>query len=110
MEFAQCLGMLTKGDPALARGAFECYLRGTLAFQVGGDRVMYRADCAVACLGTIAKTLSHLLASEAVCERALSWFKCPFKKDRLRSDVDLITAEMGIRARQIRLKRADDGE
>jgi hypothetical protein len=50
----------------------------------------------------------HLPTSEAVCERAISCFEWPFKKERLRSDVDLTTAVMPIRARQIRLKRVDD--
>ena len=98
MEFAQYFGMLAKGDPALIRGAFECYLRGTLVFHVGWDQVKYHADYAVACLGTIAKTLSHLPSSEAVCERAIPLFKWLFKTDRERSDLELITAEMRIRA------------
>jgi hypothetical protein len=52
----------------------------------------------------------RLPTTEAVCERAISWFKWIFNTHRMQSDVDLITAEMAIRARQIRLHAEDVGD
>jgi hypothetical protein len=78
--------------------------------RCGWDRLKFDPNYEIAVLATIATIMVRLPTTEAVCERAISWFKWIFNTHRMRSDVDLITAEMVIRARQIRLHAEDVGD
>ena len=86
------------------------YIKGTIGQTYGWDRLKFDANYDLAILASIATIMVRLPTTDAVCERAISWFKWLFNTHRMRAGVEPITAEMAIRARQIRLHAEDVGD
>jgi hypothetical protein len=75
----------------------DAWISGGSEFDAWRDRRWNAATPVAKQFASAAEVLTLLPASEAAAERLFSLFLCLFQERRLRSDVDLVEAEMIIR-------------
>ena len=79
----------------------DAWNEGTSEFEYWPERRWNGGSTAVKQFASVAEVLTQLPATEAAAERLFSIFVWLFNERRLRSDIDLVEAEMIIRMWQV---------
>jgi hypothetical protein len=96
---AESIRLLRGVKRALVLRAFKQYVEGRDIYERSWLLVSKAGTPQEWVLGTVAHILTNLPATEAVCERVISWFKYEFTEKQTHED--LIDAVMVIRAHQV---------